>query len=201
MKFMSINSRLYRLATGCFDGVLIGLLTILTSILTLGIGIGGAFSAACYTIDNSIIQDNGYIIKTFIKSFKSDFKNSLIWIPLGLLNLALSYSLLFMYINNLGYIIYLALFIGFELLMTTIILFTLRGLMDFNSSKDYIINAIRLTNGHLIKTLLLFVCFLISVLTIYLLPPSMVIIIPLFTLFTVWLIKYKIITSYRLKKS
>lgn len=104
MNFLSYNSPFMVWFRRTIDYVLLGLLWCLFSLPI--ITYGAATSAALITAEKSIRQDNGYLLVTFLKYFRQEFRQATgLWLIQLPINLVIGLNVWFIYIGKLPDII------------------------------------------------------------------------------------------------
>lgn len=157
MKLFSLDGPFQRYGTMLFDLILLNIIWLLCVVFTLGIGTGAATTALFYSIDKSIIRENGYTFSGFFKSFKANFlQATLIWIILAVSYAVVLINLFVLDLENIPFGIVLIVvnwFVLYQLLILTIYVFPLISKVEIGNTKQYLITAFKLANGHVLASL------------------------------------------------
>ncbi len=159
MKLFKADGPFQVYGTLVFDLIFLNFLWLCLTIIGLGLPFGVANTALYYSLDKSIINGRGYVLKTFWKSVKTNVKQAtLVW-----LLMAVAYGILIIniiFLNNFvemgvfGTVLLIAnYFIFFELILISVYIFPLLSKLNM-STKNLLINSFILAHKHILTSLI-----------------------------------------------
>lgn len=167
-RIFNLDNSFFRFIGKLVDVVLLNFLWLICSLPIVTIG---ASTTALYYVTLKLVRDReGYIIRSFFKAFKDNFKQStIIWIILLLVATILGTDIYVVYKMDANYAkILLALFIGFSVITLFVFIYIFPIQAQFaNPVKQTFKNALLIAVKHLPWTILLTVITVIGGLLIY----------------------------------
>lgn len=148
-----IDSNFYKIGSKVFDLIIMSVITILISATSFGVLFGAAMTSFFYVIDKVIVNDRGYLLKNYFKSFRQNLMQS---IGLGLVIAAglfgLGYVLYMGQGLELPLLVVVGLYLGlFELFIMTLYSFLLLAKFQL-STMDIVRKAVLYGHKHLATT-------------------------------------------------
>ena len=167
-RIFNLDNSFFRFIGKLVDVVLLNFLWLICSLPIVTIG---ASTTALYYVTLKLVRDReGYIIRSFFKAFKDNFKQStIIWIILLLVATILGTDIYVVYKMDANYAkILLALFIGFSVITLFVFIYIFPIQAQFaNPVKQTFKNALLIAVKHLPWTILLTVITVIGGFLIY----------------------------------
>lgn len=155
MKIFDMNSSFYKFGTLLFDLMILNIIFIAATALGLGITFIPAYIAMIYTIHESIRKDQGRILYNFLKSFKKNLKQGMLF-SIALILLSASITLVLTNISIFADYSFLVLsiqyFLMFELFIVSLFLFPMLAKIEMNS-KQAVISAFLIAHKHLFTSI------------------------------------------------
>jgi uncharacterized membrane protein YesL len=171
MKIFSIDGPVNKYGTMVFDLIALNIIWGLLSVLTLGIGIGATNTALYYTVNRSMNEDKGSIMKDFFRSLKENFlKATVIWLILVVLFTGIIFNIVYIDYSTLPFgiaITMLSYAIGLQLLFVSIYIFPLLAKVELKSILEYFKVSFMLANKHPFSSLLCVIIIMFVVVITY----------------------------------
>ncbi len=156
MKLFSLDSAFHRYGTIVFDLVALNVFWFFTSIFTLGILMPVGNAALFHSVYHVIIEEEGYMAKTYFSVIKRKFIKGLGLTLIGALLFGISiFNLWTVYSGmiNIVYLLPLYIMIFFEVTITMLFAYALLGETDM-SLKQLMKYGFLLSNKHLLTSIL-----------------------------------------------
>ncbi|MBO5460283.1 MAG: YesL family protein [Ruminococcus sp.] len=178
MSFFNYDSMFLRAVSKLMDMIFLSILWVVASLPL--VTIGASTTALYYTVNKVICHDRSYVWQSFRKSFKENFKQAtIVWlINLGIY-IVLGMDIYIMYaFYKAGEILeayYLLLFIltAFVTIWGSYVYPYIARFID--NTKQVMGNALKLAVGNIFWSILIFICFVLTVLVIYIVPIAIII--------------------------
>ncbi len=170
-RFFDYGGSFFRLTSMVADIMMLGILWLLFCMPI--ITIGASSTALFYVATKRLSNREGYIVKDFFQSFKTNFKTAtIVW-----LTLLLSWYLLYINVNIMNYLggafIYLSAvyyFFALQILFINIFAFPLLSRFEFGYKK-LMITALLMANKHLLTTIICVAVFAVLFVLVFMIPP------------------------------
>lgn len=182
----NLESPLMRGLTKVFDLMVLNFLVIMCCIPI--ITIGPAITALFYVTMKMTVNEDAYIVKSFLKSFRQNFKQAIfIWIFVAVVGIATIANYFIMFQVGSEFPVLLAVFIvAIEIFFGIAMLYIFPLLARFeNTSVALLKNAVLLSILHFPTTILLAILFLLPLILVVIIPGE---VFDLMTLMPVWML-------------